>query len=134
MIDILVKQCSTDTAIGIDNGIGIGIGVSGQSLLQYFPPNYPVGATNYPTQSINYPVGATNYPLQTTNYPVGATNYPTQPINYPSQPINYPTQPINYPIGATNYPMSLWQAVHFANETLTLHRWLVVQCFGSQSD
>ena len=88
-------------------------------LLQYFPPNYPVGATNYPTQSINYPVGATNYPTQSINYPVGATNYPTQPINYP--------------IGATNYPMSLWQAVHFANETLTLHRWLVVQCFGSQS-
>ena len=72
---------------------------------KYFPPNYPVGATNFPTQSISYLVGATNYP----------------------------TQPINYPIGATNYPMSLWQAVHFANETLTLHRWLVVQCFGSQS-
>ena len=61
------------------------------------------------------------------NYPVGATNYPVGAIYYP-------TQPINYPIGATNYPTSLWQAVHFANETLTLHRWLVVQCFGSQSD
>ena len=65
------------------------------TLLQYFPPNYPVGATNYPTQSINYPVGATNYPLQTTNYPVGATNYPTQPINYPIGATNYPTHGFN---------------------------------------
>ena len=48
----------------------------------YFPPNYPVGATNYPTQSINYSVGATNYPLQTTNYPVGATNYSNHGFNY----------------------------------------------------
>ena len=23
-------------------------------LLQYFPPNYPVGATNYPTHGFNY--------------------------------------------------------------------------------
>ena len=74
-------------------------------ILHYFPPNYPVGASNYLTQSINYPVGATYYPLQTTNYP----------------------------IGATNYEMLLWQAVHFANDILTLHRWLVVQCFGSHS-
>ena len=25
-----------------------------ERLLQYFPPNYPVGATNYPTHGFNY--------------------------------------------------------------------------------
>ena len=78
----------------------------GSQLLEVW--NFPrairlsIATTVFPR---NYPIGATNYLLQATNYPVEVTNYPTQPINY---------------------PISLWQAIHCANETLTLCRWLVV--------
>ena len=43
-------------------------GYADAKILQYFPLNFPVGATDYPTQSINYPIGETNYPTHGFNY------------------------------------------------------------------
>ena len=65
------------------------------------------------------------------NYLVG------QPIILLSQSIVPLGQPIiRQPIIRLGQPIirsPSGKLVHFANETLTLHRWLVVQCFGSQS-